>query len=143
MSKNRRRNPASELALQDGIKNGVNHSHDFPHSNLTENLHKFKVASLLLSGKSNAIPGKDLVNLLNLRNPRELTKLIESERRSGAPICASTDSSIPGYFIATDAAELAQYVQSLDRRLFQIRKTRQACGDTLEKMTGQQKMEDL
>lgn len=92
-------------------------------------------------GRGNAIPGRDLVAILQLKDGRELTKLIEKERRCGEPICATTNSENPGYFLAEDTEELEQYIRSLDRRLKNVRTTREACQDTLIRMTGQQMIE--
>lgn len=96
------------------------------------------VKELLLTGEANAIPGKELVSLLGLRNLRELTRIVEQERRAGAPICASVAGEDRGYFLASEPAELERYVRSLDRRLKNVRETREACQDTLCRMTGQE-----
>ena len=49
-------------------------------------------SEVLGKGVSNATPGRQLCSLLGI-TPRELTKAVENERRSGQPICASSDSS--------------------------------------------------
>ena len=53
------------------------------------------VSKLLTHGKAGAITGAELVKLLELKDLRELTQLVEAERRAGIPICASTDSAAP------------------------------------------------
>ena len=91
---------------------------------------------VLPHGKPNALPGRELVKLLELKDLRELTQLVERERAEGAPICASTDSAAPGYYLADDPAELEQYIHSLDRRLRNMGQTRKHLGTTLDGLTG-------
>lgn len=91
---------------------------------------------ILPHGKPNALPGRELVKLLKLKDLRELTQLVERERADGAPICASTDSAAPGYYLADDPAELEQYIHSLDRRLHNMGQTRKHLGATLKGLTG-------
>ena len=93
-----------------------------------------------MTGKANSIPGNRLVDILELNDLRELTQLIESERRAGSPICASTDQHRPGYYLAADAAELEGYMNSLDRRINNIGRTWKHLEATLLRMTGQEKM---
>ena len=95
-----------------------------------------KLTKILPHGKPNALPGRELVKLLELKDLRELTQLVERERAEGAPICASTDSAAPGYYLADDPAELEQYIHSLDRRLHNMGQTRKHLGATLKGLTG-------
>ena len=76
-------------------------------------------------------------HLITLESPRQ----IERERRSGQPICAAVAGNNRGYYLASNPAELQQYISALDRRLREIRRTRDACGDTLRQMTGQECIE--
>lgn len=94
------------------------------------------LSTILPHGKSNAIPGRELVKLLELKDLRELTQMVERERAEGAPICASTGSLAPGYYLADDPAELEQYIHSLDRRLHNMGQTRKHLGTTLDGLTG-------
>lgn len=100
------------------------------------------VSKLLSVGRDRAITGAELVKLLNLKGLREVTQLVEADRRAGIPICASTDSTAPGYFIAGNLEELQDYISSLDRRLHNIRQTRQHLEDTLCRLTSQERLED-
>ena len=84
----------------------------------------------------NSTRQEQLVKLLELKDLRELTQLVERERADGAPICASTDSAAPGYYLADDPAELEQYIHSLDRRLHNMGQTRKHLGATLKGLTG-------
>ena len=98
------------------------------------------VYKYLFKGKENAIPGKKLVELLGLKDLRELTQIIERERKDGRPICASTDANSPGYYLADGPDELWEYIKSLGRRLHNIGITRKHLEDTLDNMTGQDRM---
>lgn len=98
------------------------------------------VAKLLAMGRGGAITGATLVQLLNLKDLRELTQMVEAERRAGIPICATTDSAAPGYFLADSPEELQAYLSSLDRRLHKIRQTRQRLEDALCRLTDQERL---
>lgn len=99
------------------------------------------VYEYLSEGKPNAVPGKELVALLGLKDLRELTQVIERERKDGRPICASTDTNAPGYYLADGPDELWEYIKSLGRRLCSISTTQKHLADTLDAMTGQERME--
>lgn len=99
------------------------------------------IHEVLSRGEANAITGQALAAMLHLKDAREVSRLAERERRAGFPICATTNSENPGYYLAESAEEFERYIQSLDRRLQNIRKTREACQDTLLRMTGQQQIE--
>lgn len=124
----------SEQAKESDFGGQKSRTHSTTHNNHRQS---GLVASVLQYGEENAVPGKYLVGLLDLKDGRELTKRIERERREGAPICATTNSDNPGYFLAESPAELEKYIHSLDRRLRHVRATREACQDTLLRMTGQ------
>lgn len=90
------------------------------------------IYEVLLEGRENAITGKDICALLNIKS-RDLTAAIERERRQGKPICASTGEN-PGYFIAANREEMERYCNALYRRAGEIFKTRAACMGTLEQL---------
>lgn len=98
---------------------------------------KTKISNYLHHGQEYAIPGRELVQLLGLDDVREISKLVELERHSGIPICASTDPKCPGYYLAADAVEFESYIRSLDRRIKNISVTRNSCQDALCKLSGQ------
>lgn len=100
------------------------------------------IHELLVKGKSNAIPGRQLTDQLEL-DTRALTKQEERERQIGKPICAVTTGTDKGYYLAADAEELSQYCRSFDRRLKNLQKTRNAVVDTLNRMTGQMEIEGM
>ena len=109
------------------------HSHD---TTGAEREQAGSLGRVLPHGKGHAIPGRELVKILKLKDLRELTQLVERERAEGAPICASTGSQAPGYYLADDPAELEQYIHSLDRRLHNMGQTRKHLGTTLDGLTG-------
>ncbi len=96
------------------------------------------VSSLLMTGEANAVPGKELAALLGVKDAREVSKLVDRDRRAGVPICASVSGEDRGYYLAATTAELERYLHSLDRRLKNIRLTREAVQSTLDQMTGQE-----
>ena len=104
-------------------------------------MRKGPVASILLTGKKNAIPGREIMRILKLREPREVSALVEMERRSGAAICATTDSRNPGYFLAETPGELQEYVRSLQGRIREVTVTSEALETTLDTWTGQQRLD--
>ena len=98
------------------------------------------VSAALLTGAENAIEGATLAAALGFKDRRALSKQIERERRSGQPICAAVAGNSRGYYLADDPDELQRYIRALDRRIREVRKTRDACGETLRRMTGQETM---
>lgn len=91
--------------------------------------------ALLPKGRMNAVTAADLAALTGL-DPRQATREIQRMRLRGVPVCASSGEN-PGYWISNDSKEVAQYCKTLDRRLKNIRATREAVGNALAKMTGQ------
>ena len=83
------------------------------------------ITDYLFTGRDNARTGKELATLLRC-DPRDVGKAIERARRQGAPICASCDPELPGYYLAADAEELERYCDSLHRRINEIYKTHAA-----------------
>lgn len=102
---------------------------------------KQAVSAILPRGAASAVDSLTLVNMLGYKDRRELTQQIERERQAGSPICAVTSGDHRGYFLPVDAGELAQYISSIDRRIRAISRTRNACGETLRRMIGQEQIE--
>lgn len=92
-----------------------------------------KISEHLMTGKENATSGKALAYLLGM-DLREVTKGIERERRSGIPICASSNGKNPGFYLAANKAEMAAYCQSLFHRAGELHKTRNECLKTIDKL---------
>jgi len=93
--------------------------------------HNHFVSDVLSSGHD-AITGSELIKLLGLERLRDLTMLIERERRQGSAICASVSTQRPGYYLADSPDELEAYIQSLNRRIKNIEITRLHLRQTLE-----------
>lgn len=96
------------------------------------------VASVLLMGKENAVPGREIRRTLGLKDAREVSSLVEQERRRGVPICASCDNRNPGYYMPASSVELEEYCRSLRGRIGEINRTLEALEDTL---TGQERID--
>ena len=84
------------------------------------------IHELLTTGADNAKTGKELCKILNLK-PRDITLIVERERREGKPICASSNGNNPGYYLAATQEEMQSYCKSLFHRAGEIHKTRRAC----------------
>ena len=96
------------------------------------------VSAALLTGAENAIEGAALAAALGFKDRRALSKQIERERRSGHPICAAVAGNNRGYYLTDDPDELQRYIKALDRRIREVQKTRNAWGETLRRMSGQE-----
>lgn len=81
------------------------------------------IAEALLLGAKNARTAKSLAEQFNC-TARDITRRIEYERRHGAPICASSDTAQPGYYLAANAEELTAYCRRLQKRTAAINRTR-------------------
>ena len=107
------------------------------HSTLSGVRQPVCVADVLPVGAEHAVSAKTLAAVLGLKDVRAVSKQVERERRRGTPICASVSGDSRGYFLASSPDELSAYLRALDHRLREVRRTRDACGDTLRRMTGQ------
>ena len=99
------------------------------------------ISDYLLTGKENAQTAVQLAEMLELPNIRTVSKMVERERRLGIPICASNDPVKPGYYLTDRADVWARYVKSLSGREREVARTLNACVDTLDKLTGQERVE--
>lgn len=89
------------------------------------------VTEILSEGRDNAITAARLAEKIGVKK-RELTRMIEEERRAGAPICAACGQN-PGYFLAKNEKELQEYIDALYFRAGEIFKTRRALMKAREK----------
>ena len=96
-----------------------------------------RVYESLPSGKENAIPGRELANLLGISDLRNLTAQIERERRAKLPICAAQGSDGAGYYKAATPEELEEYIRTLGSRAYNLRRTIERLEDTLADWQGQ------
>lgn len=75
----------------------------------------FPVRDLLPEGKENAIPAKDLTDLLGLGSIRELQQEIARERAAGAVIL-STCQDGGGYYLPKNGQEVREFIRTLESR---------------------------
>ena len=88
------------------------------------------IHELLNHGEENALTGRYISSLLNIKS-RDVTAVIQRERKEGKPICANTGDN-PGYYLAADKEEMLTYCKSLEHREAEVRKTRLACLKTVK-----------
>jgi len=91
------------------------------------------IFELLNTGEENARSAKELAKLLNV-DRRQISNMVESERRAGRPICASCQSKTPGYYVPATREEMERYCRRLQHRAGEIFKTRAACLNTLDSL---------
>lgn len=81
------------------------------------------VYELLEKGQANALPARELAWRIGC-SVRDLSAIIQNERRQGLPICATSNAVHPGYFIAETPEELDHYCKALKQRAIAIFQTR-------------------
>lgn len=81
-----------------------------------------KIADLLLPGRENAIPRRDLEAITGL-DGRTIRRTIEQERRRGTLIISDNRH---GYFLADDPAEAQRFARSMRHRAGEILRTARA-----------------
>ena len=81
-----------------------------------------KIADLLLPGRENAIPRRDLEAITGL-NGRTIRLMIERERRRGTLILSDNHH---GYFLADDPAEAQRFARPMRHRAGEILRTAEA-----------------
>ena len=96
-----------------------------------------KVAPCLGQGKDTAQTAQQIADLLGC-SWRDVSAAIERERQAGVPICASSDSRCPGYFLPATVDELTEYRQSLRHRVTAVSRTLEAIENVHDELTGQQ-----
>lgn len=74
-----------------------------------------KIADLLPTGKTNAIPSQTLAYLTGCKSVRELQELIAAERAAGAVIL-STCYDGGGYYLPETQAEVQEFIRTLESR---------------------------
>ena len=78
---------------------------------------KLSVVDYLLPGQSNAIPARQLADMLGIRDTRYLRALIEIERRNGAVILSSTDALHNGYYLPASQEEVDRFISQQEKRI--------------------------
>lgn len=89
------------------------------------------IFEMLDTGEQNARTARELARILNT-DRRQISSLVERERRAGKPICATSDSKTPGYYIPATREDMERYCRRLQHRAGEIFKTRAACLETLD-----------
>ncbi len=97
------------------------------------------LASLLKSSGAR-ITAKELAQAIGVSDPRVITRQVERERQSSAPICASCGSD-PGYFWPSTVKELDAYIGSLHNRRRAISATIDGLERARDEWTGQQRLD--
>lgn len=100
---------------------------------------KFRVKDALLFGKENAIPSKQLAQILGFRSVRELQKAVELERLAGAVIIS--DPCGAGYYLTDDPEELRRFTRTLNARAANTLKAAESAQRALDEAEGQESME--
>ena len=98
-----------------------------------------KIADYLPTGKQNAVPSKELADLLGFDTVRELQKSIERERQAGAVIL-STCTDGGGYFLPANESEIREFIRTLSNRAKNTRRSMESAQDALNEMTGQMRL---
>lgn len=97
-----------------------------------------RLSDYLGRGKSSAVTGQKLAERMGMGDLREISRLVERERNSLIPICATCDPSNPGYYLPCNVGELFEYNKILKRRIRAITLTQKAIETALERMIGQE-----
>lgn len=78
---------------------------------------KLSVVDYLLPGQANAIPARQLADMMGIRSTRYLRTLVEHERRNGAVILSSTDDLYNGYYLPANQEEVDRYIAQQSARI--------------------------
>ena len=135
MSKKRKACPADGTAEQ--AEREVHWESDNSRNECT--MRKRKISSLLLEGRENAIPRRELERLTDL-DGRTVRLMIEQERRAGIPVLADNST---GYFLPANDNERAECVRSMRHRAGEILKTAQAIEGNVDFIEGQVELDDI
>lgn len=111
------------------------------YSFIQSNTRQGTISSALMQGRGNALTGREIKRILDLKDGRDVTSLVEKERRGGVPICATCDSRKPGYYLPETPGELEAYNCSLRQRIKNVTATLDAMETALDKWTGQMRLD--
>lgn len=109
-------------------------------NNLNTNRPTCQIVDYLSTGRENAHTAREIADWIGC-TPRDISRAIERARLQGAPICATCNAERPGYYIANNAEELADYLRRFKCRRRTIARTETALMTTLCTLTGQQVMD--
>lgn len=82
------------------------------------------IAEVLSTSRKDCLSGRELAQLFHC-SIRDITKQIETERRQGAPICA-TPVKNGGYYLAANDTEVTEYCARLSHRINELETTKRA-----------------
>lgn len=97
-----------------------------------------RIYDFLPTGRDNAIPSKQLAQIMGFRSVRELQKAVEAERAAGAVILCDPHGS--GYYRSEDPEELRRFVRTLNARASNTMKAATSAQKALDAATGQERM---
>lgn len=98
-----------------------------------------KVYDVLREGRENALPAKELMEILGFKTKRDLQKQIERERNLGLVIL--TDFSGGGYFRSNDVNDLKKFTQTMNAKAKNTLKALESAERALDAATGQTRMD--
>ena len=135
----KRTTPADDCGIGEGMaktEQAAKHNSFFDtHSNMVENDLQPQIADVLKRGEENAIPSKQLAEMLGFSSVRQLQQAIAAEvDTTGALILASSRG---GYFLAADRDELLRYKRSLRNRARNTFRRLKAVNNALRNVDGQ------
>ncbi len=95
----------------------------------------------LKKGRGNAVSIEYLMNVTGLQTDRAVQRQIARERKAGALILSNT-AAPGGYFLPADAAEVRQFVRTLEKRGAGIFSAIQSARRYLRDLEGQEYLAD-
>lgn len=78
---------------------------------------KLSVVDYLLPGQANAIPARQLADMMGIKDTRYLRLLVEHERKNGAVILSSSDALHNGYYLPANQCEVDRYIEQQVKRV--------------------------
>ena len=87
-------------------------------------------------GRDNAIPSKQLAQIMGFRSVRELQKAMEAERAAGAVILCDPHGA--GYYRSSDPEELRRFTRTLNARARNTLRAAESAQRALDEVTGQE-----
>ena len=84
-------------------------------------------------GPKNAKTAREIAAILNC-SVRDVTAMVNQERRAGTPICANTGGEHPGYYLPETREQVLAFCASLERREKEIHKTQKALRKALSQL---------
>lgn len=122
MKKNKNARPDAATSRQAEAGSILADGNSHPNHTTSTPQAQAKIADLLLPGRENAIPRRDLEAITGL-DGRTIRLMIERERRRGTLILSDNHH---GYFLADDPAEAQRFARSMRHRAGEILRTAEA-----------------